>query len=222
MTEDCLKSLCIKWRDYLRLNNITIFIYGSSDKVSPKLTISNSQCFTKTKQKRPFVTEARSVGPERQTRRPSHNNAEVGHAHCAELRPFSFSDPRQKWGGRHARYRSISPQTGRRRVRTAPKQYCNKSPSYSSPDKKKQQYRGSFTNASDAKRGCLHSWWGAPPPASGSGCRLETSWRPDPAPASESARTRSRGSQRSSGYPSRSELPCTHTHTQYVTQCNPS
>ncbi len=40
-------------------HNVTIFIYGSSGKVPPKLTISNSQCFTKTKQKRPFGTETR-------------------------------------------------------------------------------------------------------------------------------------------------------------------
>lgn len=141
----------------LRLNNVTVFIHGSSDKVSPKLTISNSQCFTKTKQKRPFVTEARSVGLERQTRRPSHNNAEVGHAHCAELHPFSVSDPRQKWGGRHARYRSITHQTGEGTVRTAPK---NTVIQESFIFKSRQKHNSAVVrsrNASAAKRGCLRS-----------------------------------------------------------------
>ncbi len=66
----------------LSLHNVTIFIYGSSGKVSTKLTISNSQCFTKTKQKHPFRTETRSAGLHRFWRdraMPSHNNAEVLH-----------------------------------------------------------------------------------------------------------------------------------------------
>lgn len=104
MTEDCLKQDHMK--RLLCQHNVTIIIYGSSDKVSPKLTISNSQCFTKTKQKRPFGTETRSAGL---------CQAERCHPviMLKYVTPFSFSDPRQKWGGRHARYRNRTHQTGK-------------------------------------------------------------------------------------------------------------